>query len=179
MRLVLLAFITIITLCTLSCSSCKKETPNELPPPTQTGANTLSFTLDGQSWKPQGQIGVSANLAIDIDFGFNNGILGITAYRYVSGKREDFGIGIRDSLNFMSFPKNLTLGRGTLANARFANDNCNCDFYDTSIFRGGNLNITKLDKINKIISGTFNVILYKVGCSDTIKITDGRFDMKY
>ena len=182
MKQTLLILTILITICTLSCSSCKKEIVIDnggLPPITQTGSNTLGFTLNGQPWTPQGQVGVSPNLAIDIDFGYNNGILSITGYKYSSGKREDFGIGIRDSLNFMTFPKNLVLGKNTLANARFTNDYCNCDFYDPTIFRGGNLSITKLDKTNKIISGTFNVTLFKVGCSDTIKITDGRFDMKY
>ena len=47
-----------------------------------------------------------------------------------------------------------------------------------NIISYGELIITKLDKNAGIISGTFNATLYKPGC-DTLKITDGRFDMKF
>jgi hypothetical protein len=42
----------------------------------------------------------------------------------------------------------------------------------------GELALTKLDKINKIASGTFNCIIPIPNC-DTLKVTDGRFDIKY
>ena len=42
----------------------------------------------------------------------------------------------------------------------------------------GNLTITKADSVLKIISGTFNFDLPTDFC-DTLKITDGRFDIKY
>jgi hypothetical protein len=41
----------------------------------------------------------------------------------------------------------------------------------------GHLNITKYDLQNRVFSGTFEFTIYKSG-SDTIKITDGRFDKK-
>lgn len=167
-------------------SKCNKDShpltdnPYGLPNATQEGKNTLGFLLNGQPWTPKGQVGVSANLAIDLDFGYNNGILSISSYRRNTNATEYFAIGVKDSLNFITaFPVNMLLGKRTLANSRFSNGYCSIDYYDTSIYRGGNLYISKLDKTARIISGTFNVTLYKTGCSDTVKITEGRFDIKY
>ena len=48
---------------------------------------------------------------------------------------------------------------------------------DSTVYREGKLTITKFDLENQIISGTFEFTLTKPGC-DTIKVTQGRFDMK-
>lgn len=171
----------ILILSIFSFAQCKKTNTdsNGLPAATQEGKNTLGFLLNGQPWKPQGNNG-TANLSIDVDFGFNQGVFGIAAYRILlSNNREYFGIGIRDSLNFVTIPSMLTMNKYSIANSRFSTNTCDMSFYDTTVFRSGNLNITKLDKVNRIISGTFNTILFEPNCGDTIKITDGRFDMKY
>ena len=47
---------------------------------------------------------------------------------------------------------------------------------DTTTIR--KLTITKFDKTNNIISGTFEFTVYNV-CTDTLKITRGRFDTKF
>ena len=176
----------LITFSIAGCSSCKKnvdtssDNPYGLPNATQEGKNTLGFLLNGQPWTPKGQVGLSANLAIDLDFGYNNGILSISSYRSNANTIEYFAIGVKDSLNFItSFPVNMLLRNGTLGNSRFSNGSCSIDYNNTSVYRDGNLRISKLDKIAKIISGTFNVTLYKNGCTDTIRITEGRFDMKF
>ena len=41
-----------------------------------------------------------------------------------------------------------------------------------------NVIITKLDTVNKILSGTFQATLYR-SLTDSIKITEGRFDLKF
>lgn len=181
MKQTLLFLIITITICTLSCSSCKKETvtdPNGLPTATQTGANTLGFLLNGQPWKPEGFAGTS-NLSIDVDFGYKNGIFSIAAYQVISSNNiTDFGIGIADSLNFVNAPKTFKLGSNTLFGVYYSKDTCTYDYFSNSIYRTGSLTITRLDKTARIISGTFYATLAKQGC-DTVKITDGRFDMKY
>jgi hypothetical protein len=181
MKNLFLSLITISILSTLSCSSCKKEIVIDnsgLPPTTQTGANTLGFTLNGQPWIPQGNNG-TANLSIDYDAGFNNGVFGISAYKIINtNNREYFGIGLKDSLNFMVAPFNINLSNTSLYRIRFDNGICSYFSTDTDTKTSGSLTVNKLDRINRIISGTFNATLSKAGC-DTIKITDGRFDMKF
>lgn len=175
-----LSLLTITLITTLGCSSCKKETLNlnDLPPITQTGANTLGFTLNGKPWKPQGQVGLVSNLAINVDFGFNKGILVINAYRYISSFQEPFTIGIKDSLCFLQIPITIPLNRTSLYGITYTNKQCNFFNQDFDVQSTGSITILKLDKTNKIIAGTFTATLSKSGC-DTIKITEGRFDMKF
>lgn len=178
MKNLFLALITITLLCTLGCSSCKKETidPNGLPHITQTGSNTLGFTLNGQPWTPKG-VRSTGNLSIDYDPGFRNGIFNIVAYDFTNQLSEQFTIGVSDSLNFIQAPKTYLIEQVSLCGISYSKT---CNYFsklnDTK--SSGSMTISKLDRTNRIISGTFNAVLSKQGC-DTIKIKDGRFDMKF
>ncbi|WP_418602422.1 hypothetical protein [Hwangdonia sp.] len=52
---------------------------------------------------------------------------------------------------------------------------CHYDFQDSY---QGNLIFSKIDRVNYFISGTFSFSTITNNCED-IKITEGRFDMKY
>ena len=177
MKKLLTAFLILTAFCF---AKCEKDKPdfNGLPAATQQGKNTLGFMLNSQPWTPQGFNG-TANLSIDFDPGFNNGVVGIAAYRITtSNNREYFGLGIKDSLNFLTPPFTINLSNQSLYKLRFENNNCSLFSSDSDTQANGQLTITKLDRTNRIISGTFNATLSKAGCS-TIQITDGRFDMKF
>ncbi len=148
-----------------------------LPPATQTGANTFGFLLNGASWIPEGP----NKLSIDFDAGFNNGIFGIVAYRKINPiNSTQIVIGIRDSLNFMSIPSSKSTGRTNLGYVNYSNEAfCSYNQNDTSTFSFGSVTISKLDRLNRIISGKFECKLFNPVCGDTIKITNGRFDMKF
>jgi hypothetical protein len=169
---------------------CRKEVLdyNGLPPATQEGKNTFGFLLNGKPWIPSGFNGGTGNLSLDIDFGFKNGIFGIAAYQRVppggiSGD-QSISIGIADSLKFVTIPAIFLLGKNTLYGIYYVDDKSRCEYAinyattDTTIYRTGKLTITKLDKIQGVIAGTFSATLAKPGC-DTVKITEGRFDMKF
>lgn len=173
--------ILLFTVSLFAFSGCRKHKPSpvgQLPPATQEGKNTLGFLLNGQPWTPHGNNG-TANLSIDVDFGFKQGIFSLTAYNITSSTQRDyFGIGVKDSLNLIIAPKLYELGSNTLYGAYFSNMRCTFDYFETAVTRNGILTITKLDKTNRIIAGTFSATLSKNGC-EPITITDGRFDMKY
>lgn len=63
---------------------------------------------------------------------------------------------------------------------QFSYFNIFCSFRWTDTIQNHNsfVNITKFDTQNRIIAGTFEYTLYKPGC-DTVRITQGRFDVKY
>lgn len=169
-----------LVICLFCFAKCNKEKTdnNGLPPATNEGKNTLGFLLNGQPWTPQGFNG-TANLSIDVDFGINKGVFSISSYRIITGAdREYFGLGLKDSLNLTTAPQTYQLGNGTLYGIYFSKTLCTFDYFDNIITRSGSLTITKFDKPNRIISGTFNAILSKPGCTN-ISITEGRFDMKY
>jgi len=48
----------------------------------------------------------------------------------------------------------------------------------TSNAINGSVTLTKLDKSNNVVSGSFSCAIPIPNC-DTLKITDGRFDIKY
>ncbi len=150
-----------------------------LPPATQTGANTLGFLLNGVPWVPAGNNG-TANLSIDFDPGIDNAVMGISGYRITNTQGiQYFGLGIIDSVNIKNPPYTITLSNTSLFRFRFYKDvNCYLLSIESETASSGFLTISKLDKVNRIIAGSFDVNLYKIGC-DTIKITQGRFDMKF
>ena len=171
-----------ITLTVLYClfffTQCKKNNldSNGLPAATQEGKNTIGFLLNGQPWKPQGVRG-TGNLSIDYDAGFKQGIFSIVAYNFNTQISEQFIIGIRDSLNFINAPITLSLNRLSLYSVSY---NTPCDYFNqlNDVTSTGSMTIIKLDRTNRIISGTFSTTLTKAGCTE-LKITDGRFDMKF
>lgn len=177
MKNVLLSIFVLFIFCFAKCNKERLDS-NGLPPATQEGKNTLGFLLNGEPWTPKGFNG-TANLSIDFDPSINNGIFSISAYRIITNNdRTYFGIGVNDSINTITTPKKYYLGNNTLYGSYFSNNNCTFDYFDSTVIRSGTLTITKLDRTNRIISGTFNATLSKAGC-ETINITEGRFDMKY
>jgi hypothetical protein len=163
----------------LSLGACKKHRlqSNGLPPATQQGKNTLGFILNGQAWMPKGFNG-TANLSIDVDFGFNDGIFNIVGYRTINSTTEQFTIGISDSLNTITIPHTFIIFPNSVFGISYTKNPCDYFSKESTTISQGTLIITKLDRINKIISGTFNGTLSKSGC-ETIQITEGRFDMKF
>ena len=177
MKKTLYSFLILFIFCFAKCEKDNIDS-NGLPPATQEGKNTLGFMLNGQPWTPQGFSG-TGNLSIDFDSGVDNGVVGISGYRIITNNnREYFGIGIKDSLNFLSSPFTVTLSNVSLYRVRFENDDCSFFSTDNDTQLSGQITVSKLDRTNRIISGTFDATLSKTGCAD-IKITQGRFDMKY
>ncbi|GAB2858733.1 Riean_0653 family protein [Hymenobacter ruber] len=71
----------------LGLSQCKKKDPDpasQLPPATQTGANTFGCLVNGQAYTPKGNNGMS-NLYVSYDSTFRGGALGIETYRLEGG----------------------------------------------------------------------------------------------
>ncbi|MFN4008293.1 MAG: hypothetical protein ACK4HE_12375 [Chitinophagaceae bacterium] len=177
MKKLLFSLFILTTFCFAKCEKDKIDF-NGLPTATQEGKNTLGFLLNGQPWTPKGFNG-TANLSIDFDPGLRNGIFSISAYRIISNNdRSYFGIGVNDSINTLTPPKTYSLGNNSLYGIYFSDNNCTFDYFDNTITRTGMLTITKLDRTNRIISGTFNATVSKNGCT-IISITEGRFDMKF
>jgi len=172
--------ITAILILSVFCfAQCKKNKPDStgLPAATQEGKNTFGFLLNGQLWKPQGSNG-TANLSIDYDAGISDGGMGISAYKIISAnEREYFKIGIIDSLNSKTAPFSINLSNTGLYRIGFTNNQCSLFSFDNTQVNGI-ITVTKLDRINRIISATFSATLNKTGCTE-IKITDGRLDMKF
>ena len=172
------------------CSKCKQDpTPakaeDQLPPATQTGAGTFGCLLNGQPWTPSGNNGYP-NLLVTYDPTYHGGNLDLRTYRYLgnTGKSQyiSFGgdqIDKPGTYNLMTPSNSTNPGPYTV----FYSDDSKtspCNFYNYlpgTTTTTGQLVITRLDKTQGIVSGTFTFTLAQPGC-DTVKITQGRFDSK-
>ena len=160
----------------LGLSQCKKNDPDpvsQLPPATQTGANTFGCLVNGQPWTPRGSDGTS-NYTVSYDQNIYSGSLEVKVYRLSGG----FGQFINFGCDSISTTGIYSLNRPS--RSAFFTDTESpsaCQNYDGQLgqYRRGNLTITRLDRAAGIVSGTFAFTLYKPGC-DSVRITQGRFD---
>ncbi len=163
------------------CSKCKNDpTPNDpagqLPPATQTGANTFGCLVNGQPYTPAGNNG-SSNYAVSYDRALG-GTFDLTTYRYQRSDANTYqSISLLATRLFS--PKTYSLKDSTNTRARFNSRATGCEFgsQQAGIYCNGTLTITRLDLQAGIISGTFDFTLAKRGC-DTVRVTQGRFDKR-
>ena len=167
---------TLLLAALLGLSQCKKNDPkpeDQLPPATQSGANTFGCLVNGQPWTPQGNDG-SSNYSVVYD----RGVFGLRTYRYQQKPSNNYQYitlyaSILDKPNSYSF-SNIVNTRATIYD-RLTGCDLSSDGKDT--YRRGTLTITRLDLSAGIIAGTFDFVLAKPGC-DTMRVTQGRFDKR-
>ena len=147
-----------------------------LPPATETGAGTLGFLLNGVPWVPGGNTG-TLNLSIRLDTALNDNRFIIEASRSVSQNYTEFKMSFRTNINF-SFPGMINPSRFGFVSFK-DEDNCTRSTNGVSNISNTSISISKNDKTNKIVSGAFECTILNPACGETIKITKGRFDMKY
>ncbi|PIF46622.1 hypothetical protein CLU96_3660 [Chryseobacterium sp. 52] len=159
-----------------SLSSCKDNDADStvLPQATQTGANTGGAFVNGKIWVSKIEQSTVAALGNNTTYEFVNNEYSLkiqlrnaenptgNTIQILLVSDQDFGIG--------NYPLN-------------ENDNGlyyhSSKIYSTNSENIGTLSISKFDKANKIISGTFSFKAKYYYDGDTVTITDGRFDRKY
>jgi len=167
------------------CSKCKNDpTPvdpaAQLPPATQTGANTFGCLVNGQPYTPSGNNG-TPNYAVLYDPGFQGGTLDVRTYRYPvkeSGDKQSVLFGGVKVDRVGSYPLGAASGAGASFLDEFKAAPCG-EFRSirAGIYAKGVITVTRLDLQAGIIAGTFDFVLAQPGC-DTVKVTQGRFDKK-
>ncbi len=162
--------------------SCKKEV-DELPAATQTGANTFGARVKCELWIPQGFGVVPTAPILEASYSGNNSII-IHARNFSSSPTETE---IEIYLQNVTKPGTYLLNQTT---AHFPNQSAGYAYYVERRFTPtnewitnnqytGKVEVTRLDTVNNIISGTFEfsaINLYNT--PQPITITDGRFDVK-
>ncbi len=157
-------------------AACKKQKPQlqadnpyGLPNATQSGVNIFACRINGENW-------ISKESSFDLGGSVINDTL--------AAKGTYHGIGVETI--YVLLKGNLQEGK--LYN--ISNNNsiiytttklCNSniiDFYNY-LSNNGQIKLTKLDRTNKIIAGSFFFNVIRQNCNDTLKITDGRFDIHY
>jgi len=173
---------------TLLSSSCKKhviQPVNQLsllPPATQTGANTFGCLVNGQAFVPKNR-SILQGPILQCNYIYTTGGYHLT----VAGGNKNSDGSITD---IVVGTDSLAVAQGeTLTFKTFVTGNAQASYtlfyytggendYETNNTVYGQLTITKLDPVKQIVSGTFYFNAVN-SAGDTVKITDGRFDMPY
>jgi hypothetical protein len=142
----------------------------KLPTETQEGKNTIGCLLNGQVWQNHG--GGWFNPDYKASYFKKNISVGGSM-----NTEQDYQSLTLQLNNVFKGIGNYKLGNDSTTRVVCINSKTNCN-YDEGTFTMGNLEITKFDTIKHIVCGRFNFTLIKVDC-DTIRATDGRFDIKY
>lgn len=168
-----------LLLCLLT--SCEKEPLDQLPDATQKGENTAGFLLDGKAWLPKGEFltGVyepvngfwkrtKAGPALNISMSYRT-------------KDTQSGVGIhlmgvyQPGIYTLNQEAKVNLGDMAPSYATYYKD-YRSYYTDPPTF--STVTITRLDTINHIASGTFELTLQEDGGTQTVHITQGRFDVR-
>ena len=158
----------------LLAAGCKDDDPelapiDQLPPATQNGAYTFGCLVNGEARVPDntndiGAIYQGGVLQMYGEFDIVNGEQGIAINIYSSiqnGRKYDLtGSPMEDVI--------FDWGEGDDIRCRYQPENT----------LSGTLTITHFDNEEYIVSGTFEFTTATEGC-DTIRVTDGRFDIPY
>jgi hypothetical protein len=168
-----------------TCKSSNSPTPLEqLPPATQTGANTFGCLIDGQAWIPNGTGGFMPSPAINGGYLGDSPKYGVNIWTYQRDgkllevyveKVEKTG---RYELNFdtetspnLVYPKSY--GYYSIRNATPATSSS----YVTTSQVVGYVNFTVADTVMGKLAGTFEFDAIDKNSGKIIKITNGRFDI--
>lgn len=182
-------FLFLIFFAFFACSKSDDDSNLSLPPITQTGENTFGCLIDGQLLIPRdGEGSFNAHDAGMIFWG-GNGYNEIDVHDFASERTgsivlhimylDSLGIGeyiVNESNCYRGFNSPMT----TNIFCRVWDPEDNIYKYYCSFENSGIITITRYDRENRIVSGTFSgKAVGDKDVSNTIEITKGRFDIKW
>lgn len=175
----------LVLVATFAFSSCDRDGQifagkDQLPPETQTGANTVGCLVNGQVFLPKAEgINPEVNCFYQLvkgEYYFN---MAIFDSRGSSSKAVVF--------QYRKIPlivgNTYVLNNNIIDNVDFAGGGGNYDInpsnrFFTNSLKTGELRITKLDQVNFIVSGTFWFDAINP-TGEVVEIRQGRFDWRY
>ena len=172
-----LLFIVLVTILFISC---KKEV-DELPPVTQTGAHTFGAKVNGAFWVPQGFGPFPANDILEVLLIGDDAR--ISARNFSSSPNEtEFYIHLKNVTVPGTYQLNTNVSHPS-SDASYAyyvkRTMTPTDEWITTAAETGEVVVTRIDKANLIISGTFRFTGKTIyGSAPNLSVTEGRFDLK-
>ncbi len=171
---------TLAILLFLTAAACNKEDDtspaDQLPPITMEGKGTFACLINGEVWKWKGRNPWNGFPNLDVLYDTLTKRLFIQATKEIidSGQRDLQVMTISNIIestgtSFMDYRKTIYID--------YTQVNEKCIDYELDSLSTKSINILKLDKISKIISGTFEFTA--INECDTLRITEGRFDDFY
>lgn len=178
--------IALLTFILLTSSHCKKNRPSnpidQLPPETQTGANTFGCLVNGQVFKPGGAQLSGGSLSCNYQY-LNGGFyFTLSAVKQPGGSSTQTSVSLfTDSLKINEGEKLILINRAKgkpYGQYLGTGTNINDWLHETSVNSTGELWIKKLDPVNQIVSGTFWFDAVNAN-GQKVEIREGRFDVRY
>ncbi len=163
--------------------ACKKEV-DELPPATQTGANTFGAKIDGKFWVPAGFGPFPASDILTAHFVPGRDLY-IEAKNFASSPNEtEITLFIKNATEPGVYHFNQSSDgppSTAVSYAYYVKRNITPENeWITSNLYTGSVTITKIDTINRFVSGTFQFnALNMYNDPIPLSVTDGRFDVEY
>jgi len=184
--------LSFLLLSTISLSfQCKKQNictdpVCQIPPATQTGANTFGCLVDGKPWTANTSDGLGLDkISVGHRIVNEDTFFVIRAYRNhrIEGISSEMALFIQGGSKRGVFPfkdndaigPRLSTPTGSLGLYRLSGS-FNLP-YETDSLHIGQVTITKYDAANKIAAGTFYFTAQNVDNDSIVHITDGRFDV--
>jgi len=182
MKLLKIAWLLAIA-CSPIFAGCKKDKTDEeqLPPITQTGANTFGCLINGKIYTPKGFEQNKPNFRVIVDPGFNDGSLGIITFNKDDNHTSNVSFGSDSIRQIGNYPVYLN-SRSSFNYSQEVNGNQVClTIGKHTSSASGFISITRYDLTNRIISGEFEFHFSNPDCGigEPIHITQGRFDKKF
>lgn len=175
--------------------ACKKEDPEinvPLPEKSQEGLNTFGFHLNKKSWVSDGKrvcLPWSCHEALFASYNAATGQLGIVSARYLKNdsatlKVEQFALTVVTDAGKTG---TYSLKKGDLSYGSLYRIPDNTGYRQSHVDPDFTVIITKLDTVQKIVSGEFYGKLFRkmeyslngTYLNDSLVVSDGRFDVKY
>lgn len=139
----------------------------QLPPITSEGLNTFGCLVNGEPWVAQ----VNNNIDDKLDVIFNPFTDELQFHAdLITSNQDEFIVFAVDNVNNSGIYNLLGIGDIFL-------DFKNSKSYELDTTKVRTLKLDKFDTTEKIVSGTFEFTVFRQ--TDTLKITEGRFDAKY
>ena len=144
--------------------------------------NSFSCKINGVDWKPEGGTNATGGIkSLNID---------VVKYSFFNKINIDALRNIRDSktgediiFEGMNFGINLELNNTTIINTnafyKFDKNNEGCSRYYSDSVPTNIVKVTELDEYAKIVKGTFEFEAASLTCKKNVRITEGKFEVKY
>ena len=163
-------------------ASCSKDI-DELPPATETGANTFGAIVNGSLWAPQDFGALTIGNKLECRRLPTRDII-INARNFSKSPNEtEFEIRIKEvtATGTYLFNTDVTHPSNTASYAYYVKRNITPDNeWLTSSQYTGSVTITKIDSVNRFVSGTFQFNAMNLyNDPQPLTVTEGRFDVKW
>jgi hypothetical protein len=176
--ILLLAFIMLTANC------CEKDDePSQLPPITQTGEETFGCMINGELWLPHGSFPSPATW---VKLSVESTKLPYRFWQIETGQGAASSTGFHITENIMKEGTIPLLDKSTENKdsviyawhySKTLGVEPGKNLFEVESIESGELTITKLDTINRIISGTFYFDAYNPD-GLKVEVREGRFDLK-